>query len=75
MGLKIPSKRFDKDDGYSTFSIRIKTEVLEKLDQLAKESGRSRNYIITKILESSIDDVLVVDPNISAAETSEKEKG
>ena len=45
------------DDGYKTISVRMKEGVLEKIDQLAQESNRSRNELINIILESSIDDV------------------
>ena len=45
------------DDGYKTISARMKEGVLEKIDQLAQESNRSRNELINIILESSIDDV------------------
>ena len=47
------------DDGYKVISIRIKDGTLEKLDELAQKSNRSRNEIINIILESSIDDVEV----------------
>lgn len=45
------------DDGYKLISVRMKEGVLEKIDQLAQESNRSRNELINIILESSIDDV------------------
>lgn len=71
MGVKIPSKFTKGADGYSTFSVRIKSEIMEKLDQLARKSGQSRNYIIAKILESSIDKVFVVDSDSPASDPSE----
>ncbi len=45
------------DDGYKVISIRIKENALNKLDDLAQKSNRSRNEIINIILESSIDSV------------------
>lgn len=45
------------EDGYKVISIRIKDGTLQKLDELAGKSNRSRNEIINIILESSIDDV------------------
>ena len=45
------------DDGYKVISIRIKDGTLNKLDDLSKQSNRSRNEIINIILENSIDDV------------------
>ena len=73
LGVKIQSKSPKGNEGYSTFSIRIKSEVSNKLDQLVQKSGRSRNYIVTKILESSIDKVFVVEPDSPESETSENE--
>lgn len=45
------------DDGYKVISIRIKDGTLQKLDELSQKSNRSRNEIISIILESSIEDV------------------
>ena len=45
------------EDGYKVISIRIKDGTLHKLDELSKQSNRSRNEIINIILESAIDDV------------------
>lgn len=49
------------DDGYKVISVRIKEGTLSKIDDLSKESNRSRNEIINIILESSIDDVEIND--------------
>lgn len=45
------------DDGYRVISVRIKEGVLEKIDDLAGKSNRSRNELINIILENSVDDV------------------
>ena len=45
------------DDGYKVISVRIKEGVLDKIDNLAKESNRSRNEVINILLENCIDDV------------------
>ena len=45
------------EDGYKIISVRIKEGTLEKIDDLSKESNRSRNELINIILESSVDDV------------------
>lgn len=49
--LFIQSKRKLHDDGYSVFSIRIRTDIKEKIDNIANESGYSRNSLIEKFLE------------------------
>lgn len=43
------------EDGYKTFSIRIKDETVEKLDKIASESNRSRNDIISLMIDFGIE--------------------
>lgn len=43
------------EDGYKTFSIRIKDETVERLEKIAAEANRSRNEIINIILDFGID--------------------
>ena len=45
------------DDGYKVISVRVKEGTLNKIDDLAQQSNRSRNELINIILENSIDDV------------------
>lgn len=42
------------EDGYKTFSIRIKDETVERLEQIAKTTNRSRNDIINMMLDFGI---------------------
>ncbi len=52
----IINKRLPKgEDGYKTFSIRIKDETVERLDTLSRETGRSRNELINILLDFAID--------------------
>ena len=44
--LIIPKKTYKGDDGYRTFSVRIKDDIVDRLDTLSNESGRSRNELI-----------------------------
>ena len=53
--LIIRKKGLQGEDGYKTFSIRIKEETVEKLDSLSKETGRSRNELIGILLDFAID--------------------
>ncbi len=53
--LIIKRKGLQGEDGYKTFSIRIKEETVEKLDLLSKETGRSRNELIGILLDFAID--------------------
>ena len=52
--LIINKKSLKGEDGYKTFSIRIKDETVASLDELAKETNRSRNEIINILLDYAI---------------------
>ncbi|MBQ8552070.1 MAG: ribbon-helix-helix protein, CopG family [Clostridia bacterium] len=49
------------DDGYKVISVRIKDGTLDKIEELAKRSNRSRNELINILLESSVDNVEISD--------------
>lgn len=49
--LIIKKKSLKGEDGYRTFSIRIKDETVSNLDQLAERAGRSRNELINILLD------------------------
>ena len=53
--LIINKKSLKGEDGYKTFSIRIKDETVERLDSLSKETNRSRNELINILLDYAID--------------------
>ncbi len=46
--------RLKGDDGYKVFSVRIKDETVSRLEQISKETNRSRNEIINVLLDFSI---------------------
>ncbi len=52
--LIISRKSLKGEDGYKTFSIRIKEETVENLDKLAAETNRSRNELINILLDYAI---------------------
>ena len=49
--IKVKKERPKGDDGYRTFSVRVKNETVEKLDAIAKKSGYTRNALIGMFLE------------------------
>ena len=49
--LVIKPKRSKGDDGYKTFSIRIREDIVEKIDEISSKTGRSRNELIGLFLE------------------------
>ena len=52
--LVIKKKPLKGDDGYKTFSIRIKDETSNALDKLAQDTNRSRNELINILLDYAI---------------------
>ena len=49
--LVIQKKPLKGDDGYKTFSIRIKEETVARLDDLSSKTNRSRNELIHILLD------------------------
>ena len=49
------------EDGYKTFSVRIKEDTVKKLSEIAKESNRSRNELINIILEYGVENFEIVE--------------
>ena len=57
--LVISSKRFRGES--SVVSVRLPNELLEKLDEIAEQTGRTRNEIIQKCLAYSIENIEVTE--------------
>ena len=53
--LIIKKKSLKGEDGYKTFSIRIKDETVAALDELSNETNRSRNELINILLDYAIE--------------------
>lgn len=53
--LIINKKSLKGEDGYKTFSIRIKDETVTKLNDLADQTNRSRNELINILLDYAMD--------------------
>lgn len=43
------------DDGHKIVSVRMKDELIERLDRLSDQSNRSRNEVINLLLEAAVD--------------------
>lgn len=52
--LIIKAKKTKGNDGYKTFSIRIKDETVENIDEISIKTGRSRNELIGILLEYAV---------------------
>ena len=57
--LVISSKKFRGDS--SVVSVRLPNDMIEKLDTIAEQTGRTRNEIIQKCLAYSIENIEVTD--------------
>lgn len=53
--FKITAKPPKGEDGYKTFSIRIKDELVSELERISALTGRSRNEVIALMLEYAIE--------------------
>ena len=52
--LVIQAKHPKGEDGYKTFSIRIREELVEQIDEVSAQSGRSRNELIGTFIEFAL---------------------
>lgn len=58
--IKITKKAARKgDDGYKIVSVRMKDELIDRLDSLSVRTNRSRNELINILLHAAIDIVRV----------------
>ena len=57
--LVISSKRFRGES--SVVSVRLPNDMIEKLDDIAEQTGRTRNEIIQKCLAYSIENIEISD--------------
>ena len=49
------------DDGYKIVSVRMREELIASLDEISRQTNRSRNEIINLLLESAIHIVTIED--------------
>ena len=47
------------DDGYRTFSIRIKEDTVKQLDEIARKTNRYRNELINIFLQFAISNCII----------------
>ena len=53
--IKITKKAARRgDDGYKVVSVRMKEEMLERLDELSSQTNRSRNELINLLLYAAM---------------------
>ena len=64
--LRISHKKYTGES--AIVSMRIPKELLSEIDTVADETGRTRNELLTKFIEFSLDHMEIVDQDIFADE-------
>lgn len=59
--LILRPKKMRGEDGYKTFSIRVKNETVERINEIAQQTGYSRNELIGRFLEYAAEHCTVID--------------
>lgn len=59
--LILRPKRLKGDDGYKTFSVRVKEDVVAKLDEIAKRTSHSRNELVGIFLDYAVEHCRIED--------------
>ena len=59
--LIIRPKKYKGNDGYKTFSIRIKEELVENIDCISARTGHSRNELIGIFLDYAVNHCKIED--------------
>lgn len=57
--LIIKPKKIRGEDGFKTFSIRIREDTVSRIDKISSETNRSRNELIGLLLEYALDRCVV----------------
>lgn len=57
--LVIRPKKVKGEDGFKTFSIRIREDIVKRIDQVSSETNRSRNELIGLFLEYALDQCVI----------------
>ena len=53
--LIVTVKRPKGEDGYLTFSVRLREAVVSQMDKISQETGRSRNELVGLFLEYALE--------------------
>lgn len=53
--LVVKIKRSKGEDGYRIFSVRLRESIVHQMDDISKETGRSRNELVGLFLEYALE--------------------
>lgn len=51
----VVNKKLRGEDGYKTFSLRVKGASIDKVDVIAEQTGRSRNELICMFIDFALE--------------------
>ena len=60
--LVIKPKKPKGEDGYKVFSVRIKEDIVSRVDAISSQTGHSRNELIGLFIEYALDRCIVDAP-------------
>lgn len=60
--LVIKPKRPKGEDGYKVFSVRVREEIVAQIDDIATQTGHSRNELVGTFLEFALERCIVDTP-------------
>lgn len=53
--LIVTVKQPKGEDGYRTFSVRLRESIVNQMDDISKETGRSRNELVSIFIKYALD--------------------
>lgn len=56
------------EDGYKMFTVRLKGEIVARIEKIASQTGRSRNELIGILLEYALDNCVIEEREKEAEE-------
>ena len=59
--LKISKRRLKGDDGFKVFSVRLEQGLVDRIDNIAEYTNRSRNELIVILLRYAVENCEITD--------------
>lgn len=59
--LKISKRRLKGDDGFKVFSVRLEQGLVDRIDNIAEYTNRSRNELIGILLRYAVENCDITD--------------
>lgn len=59
--LKISKRRLKGDDGFKVFSVRLEQGLVDRIDNIAEYTDRSRNELIGILLRYAVENCEITD--------------